>query len=151
MLIQELTTAQCSEVLNRSQLGHLACARHNQPYVVPIHYSYDAEERCLYSFSAIGQKVAWMRDNPKVCVEVEDIADRENWTSIVVIGRYEEIHQHPDTTGALQRAERLLQQRPKWWFPGAARTTSREPAGVVIYRIQIASMSGRRVSRSRAE
>ena len=60
----------------RTNLARLACSHAEQPYVVPISFAYDGESNCLFSFSAIGKKVQWMRENPKVCVEVEDVADR---------------------------------------------------------------------------
>ena len=34
-----------------------------------------------------------MRENPKVCLEVEEIDGKDSWTTVVVFGRYEEIHQ----------------------------------------------------------
>ena len=43
MLIHELTGDQCREVLGRAELGRLACSRFDQPYVVPIHFSFDAD------------------------------------------------------------------------------------------------------------
>jgi uncharacterized protein len=149
MVIHELTPAECTAVLNRAQLCRLACARHDQPYVVPIHFSFDADRQCIYSFSTIGQKIQWMRENPKVCLELDDIADKDHWTTVVVVGRYEEIHQSPDEAGARRRAEELFQQRPEWWLPAAARTPLREHPDVVIYRIAIERVSGRRAARER--
>ena len=77
MLIHELTPDDCRELLARSSLGRLACARFDQPYVVPIHFSLDAERSCVYAFSTVGQKILWMRENPQVCLEVEEIRDKE--------------------------------------------------------------------------
>lgn len=149
MLIRELSADQCAEILKRSELGHLACARHNQPYIVPIHFSYDAEERCLYAFSGAGQKIQWMRDNPKVCVEIEDIADKNNWTTVLVFGEYQELEDTPDEAGARRRAQELFQARPEWWYPAASRTDRREHHAMVIYRIRVDRMSGRRAARNR--
>jgi nitroimidazol reductase NimA-like FMN-containing flavoprotein (pyridoxamine 5'-phosphate oxidase superfamily) len=147
MLIHELSAAECFEVIGRTHLARLGCARDNQPYIVPILLSFDAEHRCLYGFSAIGQKIDWMRDNPKVCVELDDISDKDHWTTVIVLGRYEEIHSVPDEAIARRRAEQLFRQRTEWWFPGAARVASRAPKDVVVYRIQIDRVSGRRASR----
>jgi nitroimidazol reductase NimA-like FMN-containing flavoprotein (pyridoxamine 5'-phosphate oxidase superfamily) len=149
MLIHELTAEECADVLEGTAVGRLACARDNQPYIVPIHVSYDRERHCLYAFSAIGQKIAWMRENPKVCLEVEEIADRDHWCTVVVIGRYEEIHQSPEEADARRRAEMLFQSRREWWLPGAAKVASRQRHEVVVYRIRIDKMSGRRAARDR--
>ena len=93
MLIHELSPNECAEVLGRIDLGRLGCARFDQPYIVPIHFSFDAERNCVYAFSTIGQKIEWMRENPKVCLEVDEIDDKNHWTTVLVTGRYEEIHQ----------------------------------------------------------
>jgi nitroimidazol reductase NimA-like FMN-containing flavoprotein (pyridoxamine 5'-phosphate oxidase superfamily) len=150
MLIHELTYNQCCEVLGRSELGRLACSRLDQPYVVPIHFSFDAERNCVYAFSALGQKVQWMRTNPKVCLEVEEIEHRESWTTVVVFGRYEEIHHAAAEGEARRRAEQLFKERGRWWLPAAARVSGRDAHhDVVVYRIQIEHLTGRRTTRSR--
>ena len=89
MRIRELTGLECSDILQRSELGHLACARHDQPYIVPIHFSFDNQRQCLYAFSTVGQKIQWMRENPRVCIEVEDITDKNYWTTVLIFGIYE--------------------------------------------------------------
>jgi uncharacterized protein len=148
MLIHELTAAQCQEVLGRTTLGRLGCARDDQPYIVPILLHFDLAEKSLYSFSTIGQKIEWMRANPKVCVEVDEISDQFHWTTIIVFGRYEEIGNSKDESNARRRAHDLFQQRPEWWLPGGGKLTSGEEHGTpVLYRIRIDTMSGRRAAR----
>jgi len=149
MLIHELTRSECLEVLQRAQIGRLGCARYDQPYVVPIHFSFDTEQECVYGFSAVGQKIEWMRQNPKVCLEVEDIADRDHWTTVLLVGRYAEIDQSPEQAPARRRAEQLFQQRREWWLPGAAKVATREHHDIVVYRIEIVRLTGRRASRER--
>jgi nitroimidazol reductase NimA-like FMN-containing flavoprotein (pyridoxamine 5'-phosphate oxidase superfamily) len=147
MLIHELTPKECADVLLRNHLGRLACAKDGQPYVVPIHFSFDLERGCAYGFSAVGQKVQWMRDNPKVCLEVEDILDRDHWQTVVAMGRYEEIQDSPEEAEARMRAQERFQRRPEWWLPAAAKVGSRQPHAVVVYRIHIDRVTGRRASR----
>jgi hypothetical protein len=36
----------------------------------------------LYSFATIGRKVEWMRANPLVCVEVDEIVSRQKWQTV---------------------------------------------------------------------
>lgn len=147
MLIHELTAHQCLEILSRTTLGRLACARGDQPYVVPINFSFDAERRCLYGFSTVGQKIAWMRENPKVCVEVEEIGDKHRWTSVLVFGRYEEIQDSAGDAVIRRRVWEHFQQRPEWWMPAAAKLPERERHAMVIYRIEIDRLTGRRAAR----
>jgi uncharacterized protein len=71
MEISEMTTEECSLLLTRASVGRLGCSFENQPYVVRINFAYDSGY--LYVFSTFGQKVKWMRANPKVCVQTDQI------------------------------------------------------------------------------
>jgi hypothetical protein len=61
MLIHDLSAEECGRVLTAADLGHLACANHGEPYVVPIHLAFDAERRCVYGVSAIASGCAPIR------------------------------------------------------------------------------------------
>jgi uncharacterized protein len=145
MVIHDLTPAQCRELLARTHLGRLACAKADQPYITPIFFHYDGDEDAVYGFSTLGQKIDWMRGNPKVCVEVEEVVSQFNWTTVLVFGRYEEIHE----AGAVRdRVKALVAQHPNWWLPGAAKLTgSPEHHVPVVYRIRVDRLSGRRATR----
>ena len=94
-----------------------------------------------------------MRQNPKVCVEIEDVADKNHWTTVLAFGRYEEMGDSPVDRAARNAAEQLFSKRPEWWLPAAAKVGSREQErhAMVIYRIQIDRMTGRRAFRDRAQ
>lgn len=147
MLLRELSTEQCIDLLKHTTLGHLGCALAGQPYVVPIHFSYDAERNCLYAFSALGQKISWMRENPYVCVELSDITDKNRWTSVLVFGRYEEVQDSPEYAETRKRVWELFQGRREWWLPAAAKVGSREAPPVLIFQISIDRLTGRGASR----
>ena len=142
MWIQELTRQESLEVLARTQLGRLACARGMQPYVVPIHFAY--RHHWLYSFSAPGQKIDWMRANPLVCVEADQMR-REQWATVVVFGRYEELSDTPEFRDERSLAFNLLQHRAMWWEPGGAKEIPDGTPTVVpiFYRIKIEQITGR--------
>ena len=89
MEINEMTSEECSAFLERASLGRLGCSYENQPYVVPIHFAY--EDTYLYGFSTFGQKVKWMRANPRVCVQTDEIQNQGEWISVIVYGEYEEL------------------------------------------------------------
>ena len=147
MLIRELTPQDCREIIRGTQVARLACAHHDQPYVVPVSYSFDAARDCLYCFSAVGQKILWMRDNPKVCVQFEEIHDKDHWATVLVFGRYEELLDSESDRDTRERALALFQTRDEWWLPGAAHLTASDRHAVIVYRIQIERVSGRRASR----
>jgi uncharacterized protein len=114
---------------------------------VPAFFDFDAERNCLYSFATKGQKVEWMRLNPKVCVEIDEIGDQSHWVTILIFGWFQELHDFAGERLALERARALFQQRPHWWLPGAGKLTGGvERPDPVFYRILIDNMTGRRAS-----
>jgi nitroimidazol reductase NimA-like FMN-containing flavoprotein (pyridoxamine 5'-phosphate oxidase superfamily) len=148
MVVHELTSAECREVLRLTGVARLACARGEQPYIVPVFVYYDEREHCLYGFSALGQKIDWMRANPKVRVEIERIVDRFHWATLLVFGRYEEVGDSAKDGESRRRASELFEQRPQWWLPAAGKLPSgTEHHAAVVYRIRIDRMSGRRADR----
>ena len=112
MLIHTLNKKECGELLKRLGFGRLGCASKNQPYVVPIYFAYEPDR--LFGFSSVGQKIEWMRDNPLVCVEADEVIDYDNWMSVLVFGRYEE----------------LLPQSPICCSPAACLFTTRKKSSV---------------------
>jgi nitroimidazol reductase NimA-like FMN-containing flavoprotein (pyridoxamine 5'-phosphate oxidase superfamily) len=116
-----------------------------QPYIVPIHFAY--QDDWLYSFSVLGQKIDWMRANPLVCVEADQMR-REEWTTVVVFGRYEELSDTPKFRSERTLAFNLLQERAMWWeHGGAKKMPGGAPAVVpIFYRIKIEQITGRRAA-----
>src|SRR3954470_2427411 len=149
MLIHQLTPAECRLVLSEASVARLACSHADQPYIVPISFAFDPASAALFGFSMVGKKIEWMRMNPKVCLEVEDITDRFHWQSVIVLGRYEEITDAPEHADERQRMLNVLSARSEWWLPGAARIQAHDHHAVVIYRIHIDSITGRRADRNR--
>jgi nitroimidazol reductase NimA-like FMN-containing flavoprotein (pyridoxamine 5'-phosphate oxidase superfamily) len=143
MMIQELSRQASLELLARTRLGRLACAQETQPYVVPVYCAYDNEH--LYSFSTVGQKIEWMRANPLVCVEADEVASPEQWASVVVFGRYEELPDAPEWQSARAFAHNLLKQTNMWWEPAYVKTILGgvpRPLVPVFYRIHIVQTTG---------
>jgi nitroimidazol reductase NimA-like FMN-containing flavoprotein (pyridoxamine 5'-phosphate oxidase superfamily) len=145
MLILELTNEECIEMLTRLNFGRVGCSRDNQPYVVPFHFA--QHDRQLYSVAAPGQKIEWMRANPLVCVEADEIINHDHWMSVVVRGRYEELPDTPAWKAERELAYSLLQRRNMWWEPACVRADLRvavEQAIPIYYRIHIDQVTGRR-------
>ena len=146
MLIESMTRRASIDLLARTSLGRLACAHDGQPYITPFSFAYD--DNHLYAFSTLGQKVAWMRANPRVCVEADELFTRQDWATVIVIGRYEEFTDTPEDEDRRIHAYKLLQRNPVWWEPGYARTVSagieRPINGTMYFRIHIDQISGHR-------
>jgi len=145
MLIQEMTEAECHSILTRTRLGRLACAHENQPYIVPIYFAYD--QPYLYAFTTPGQKIEWMRYNHLVCLEVDEVEDSDQWTSVIIFGHYEELQDLPPWKDPSLHALELLNKNAGWWKAGCESSRLRDPLGPltpVFYRIRIDRITGRR-------
>ena len=152
MLISEMTGEECRNLLARLGFGRLASAHQNQPYIVPIYFAY--EKNRLYGFTTLGGKVEWMRSNPLVCVEVDEVVSHFLWSSVVVLGRYEELPDTPEYTDARLQAEARLETRALWWQTAYAANQVRSgerPANAVFYCIHIDKITGRRATADRME
>jgi len=148
MVIHDLTPSQCRELLGRTHLGRLGCAKADQPYITPIFFHYDAGQDSLFSFSTLGQKIDWMRGNPKVCVEVDEIVGQYNWRTVLVFGRYEEIDDSAAGRVLRTMIQPKLEAQPGWWLPGAAKLAGGQEHHVaVLYRVRIDRLSGRHAAR----
>lgn len=180
MIIEEMTRQECFHVLKSTRLARLACAFQNQPYIVPVYLAFHGppeEEPCFFGFTTPGQKVEWMRANPLVCVEVDEVKSFNDWVSVVVRGRYEELAQAqqndparlPARSNALQRssvadetiegaeksqvAHDVLQTTGIWWEPGVAAWKARSQGSDVdsftmtYYKIHVDDVTGHRAIR----
>ena len=147
MLINEMSAEECRDLLARVGFGRLASAHLNQPYIVPIYFAYDRDR--LYGFTTLGRKVEWMRSNPLVCVEVDEVVSRRRWSSVVVLGRYEELPDTPEYGEARLQAERRLKKRALWWQTAYAAGQARSgphPSKAIFYCIHIDEITGRRAT-----
>jgi uncharacterized protein len=145
MLIKNMTAKECSDFLARIHFGRLGCTLDNEPYVVPIYFAYHAD--LLYAFSTVGRKIEWMRVNPKVCVEADELTDHFHWTSVIVSGHYRELPDTPEFSSERRTAQLELERHMLWWQTAYAAEQLRapsEPFAPLFYSIRIASMTGRR-------
>lgn len=97
MFVRVMSREECQGVAAAGDLARLACCRDDQPYIVPITYAQSGNR--LYCFSMPGQKIDWMRSNPKVSLQIAEFASNRQWKSVVVTGRYQEL---PATQGCHQ-------------------------------------------------
>jgi nitroimidazol reductase NimA-like FMN-containing flavoprotein (pyridoxamine 5'-phosphate oxidase superfamily) len=111
---------------------------------VPVAFSYEPD--CIYIFSTVGKKISWMRQNPKVCLQADEIGNRSTWLSVIVTGTYLELSEPQYSTQRKNAREQLAQYSQWWQNPLAERReqTSDLSAEPVFFRIDIGSMSGLR-------
>jgi len=151
MIINEMTETECGAFLANASLGRLGCSFDNQPYVVPVYFAYEPDY--IYVLSTFGRKIEWMRANPKVCVEVEEIENQSQWMSVIVSGRYQELPE-PQYTDERKHAEKLLGKRHQWWQNALGERQVKLGEDLIdplFFRICVDSMTGLRAVDESAE
>ncbi|MBA8903139.1 pyridoxamine 5'-phosphate oxidase family protein [Phyllobacterium sp. P30BS-XVII] len=150
MIIREMNQYEIMELLEKTaKVGRLGCSHEGQPYVVPLNFVYRLG--FLYAFTTFGKKIEWMRDNPKVCVEFDHIYATNDWQSVVITGRYEELTQAPEHMEARNQAFSLLSKRAEWWQPAYVNTVIRDHSRAlepIYFRILVEEKTGHRAVKS---
>jgi uncharacterized protein len=152
MLIRDLNNQECRDLLTRLGLGRLACAQNNQPYIIPVYFAYEPDR--LYGFATRGQKIEWMRSNPLVCIEADEVRSHFEWRSVIVLGRYEEYPDSVQYKESRAQAQAVLEKRFLWWQTAYAANQARgtgHPAAPVFYCIHIEEITGRSASPDQTE
>lgn len=146
MIINQIAEKECRAILARASIGRLGCSLNDQPYVVPIYFAYEADY--IYALSTVGQKIDWMRANPKVCMQVDEIASQSQWVSVIVSGTYQELP-GPEDSPERNHARKLLEKQHNWWVNALAERRATvddlfiEP---LFFRIHVVSMTGLRAT-----
>jgi nitroimidazol reductase NimA-like FMN-containing flavoprotein (pyridoxamine 5'-phosphate oxidase superfamily) len=141
MPISEMSEADCRAVLAHASVARLGCSRDGQPYVVPVYIALDG--RYIYVFSTFGKKIKWMRENPKVCLQADNIRSRSHWSSVIAYGRYEELNES-EYAEEREHGRKLLEKRHKWFLNAIAvrRIDLAEWVSPLFFRIEIDSLTG---------
>jgi len=82
--VEDLSESEITEILSRVGYGHLACCRDNRPYVMPIHYAYG--DGNIFIYTTEGKKFEIIKENPNVCLQIEEVNDNQHWQSVIVDG-----------------------------------------------------------------
>jgi nitroimidazol reductase NimA-like FMN-containing flavoprotein (pyridoxamine 5'-phosphate oxidase superfamily) len=144
MQIDELNETECREILSRASSARLGCSLNDQPYVIPVGIACEADY--IYVFATMGQKIKWMRSNPKVCVQIDEIKSQSDWVSVIANGEYQELPE-PQFEHARAHARALLQNRHHWWLNAMAERRIRlrdEEIKPLFFRIRVSSVTGLR-------
>ena len=90
----------------------------------------------------IGQKIEWMRKNPRVCVEVDEIAGKDKWTTVPGLrAATRKPERSPEGRRRRENARNgCFQARQEWWLPGAGKVPSSKHHEMVVYQIEIDRM-----------
>lgn len=138
---RELSGGEIEEFLRGQRIARLGCHSDGVTYVVPLIYAY--KNGLVVAVTTEGRKTSMLRDNPRVCVEVDeyDADGKGSWRSVIAQGTYEELSDEE-----IEPALALMRER---FARTAGRTAESRQLGpdVVVLRITLEEVSGRTVER----
>lgn len=147
-MIKNLEASACLKLLDSYYIGRLAYIYGKSPYVVPVTYFHQTEEKCILGYSANGHKIAAMKKNGDVALQVDDIQSIQKWRSVLVHGRFEELegstakkYVHKFAEGVQNTIVKTNGAKPKF----IQDFTSRLQKGTIpiVYRIHISDITGK--------
>ncbi len=147
-MIKDLELEKCLKILGNNYLGHLGYISGKTPFVIPITYFYDAENKCILSYSTNGHKIDAMRRHEHIVLQVEQMKTIQDWTSIQVHGTFEELegsaakkYLHKFAQGVQSAVERINDEKPKFIGDFSSRLQEREMP--IVYRMNINDITGK--------
>lgn len=147
-MINNLELSKCLEMLSNNYIGRLAYISGKKPYLVPITYFHDAEEKSIISYAAEGHKIQAMRNDEYVTLQVDNIESIQNWRSVQAQGRFEELtgstakkYLHRFAEGVQDTIKRSKGGYPKFIQDFSARLQNEKIP--VVYRINITDIIGK--------
>ena len=136
-MITMLNNQDAGKVLQSARVARLGCIVNGEPYVVPINYNF--EDDCLYSHSLPGTKIDGLRENPRACVQVDEIESDLHWRSAIAFGKFEEITKQKERGEVLAK---LLRRFPMLTPVESSLTADGCAPEVIVFRIKIDRVTG---------
>lgn len=146
--IRSMKTSECIQLLGEQYIGRLAYISGGTPYINPITYFHDAEEKCILSYSAPGYKMEAMARYGEVALQVDDIKSIHHWRSVLVHGNFEELegstakkYLHRFAEGVKRTFAQNEAETPKFIQDFSSRVQERKIP--IVYRIHITDIVGK--------
>ena len=136
-MIKMLSDDEARNLFHKARVARLGCIVNGEPYVVPINCHLDGDH--LYSHSLSGAKISGMRENPRACVQVDEIESDLRWRSAIAFGKYEEITKSNERADVLTG---LLRKFPLLTPVESAIAIDGSAPEVIVFRIKIERLTG---------
>ena len=136
-MIKMLSNDEARRLFQRARVARLGCIVNDEPYVVPVNCHLEGDH--LYSHSLPGLKISGMRENPRACVQVDEIESDLRWRSAIAFGKFEEITTRDERADILGK---LLRKFPMLTPVESAIAIDSTSAEVIVFRINIERLSG---------
>jgi hypothetical protein len=138
-MILEMPPSEIDVFVVSQKVGRLGCHVGGETYVVPVIYAWDAG--CIYVYTTEGKKVDMLRENPRVCFEIDEHQPTGAWRSVIVQGMFEELR-GDDAALALRIISERVSSNRNTERGNDDRGEGRTP---VAFRINTVEVTGRKV------
>ncbi|HEU4834609.1 MAG TPA: pyridoxamine 5'-phosphate oxidase family protein [Pyrinomonadaceae bacterium] len=136
-MMRMLTDEEARQLFRSAHVMRLGCIVNGEPYVVPINCHLEGDY--LFSHSLYGMKIAGLRENPRACVQVDEIESDLRWKSAIAFGTFEEVNKSSERADILTK---LLRKFPMMTPVESAITIDGASPEVVVFKIKIDRLTG---------
>jgi nitroimidazol reductase NimA-like FMN-containing flavoprotein (pyridoxamine 5'-phosphate oxidase superfamily) len=137
-MILDMSPNEIDEFVLSQRVGRVGCHVGGETYVVPVIFGWDGN--CIYVYTTAGKKVDMMRENHRVCFEVDEYLTSGGWRSVIAQGVFEEL-EGDDALRALQ----IITERVSANREGGSSRPRGEGRTPVAFRIRTNDVTGRKV------
>ena len=136
-MMKMLSDDESRHLFHVARVARLGCVVRGEPYVVPINVH--LEDDYLYSHSLPGLKISGLRENPRACVQVDEIESDLHWRSALAFGAFEEITKPGERADVLGK---LLKKFPMLTPVETMIAIDGVAAEVIVFKIRIERLTG---------
>lgn len=145
-MLGKLTSTQINNILSSQSVCRLACTDGKKPYVTPVTYAYDG--KFIYGQTQEGTKLSILRKNPNVCLQMDIMNSMNNWQSVLVYGKFEELKNKAADTAREYLFDKVLTLMTSstihnFEHEGATKVDDNNRIKSIMYRIKIKEITGR--------
>ena len=136
-MMKMLSNDAARHLFHEARIFRLGCVVNGEPYVVPINCHLEGDY--LYSHSLYGLKISGLRENPRACVQVDEIENDLHWKSAMAFGKFEEVTKSSERADILSK---LLGRFPMLTPVESAIAIDGSSPEVIVFKIKIERLTG---------
>ena len=136
-MMKMLSNEDARRLFHEARVVRLGCIVNGEPYVVPINCHLEGDH--LYSHSLYGLKIEGLRENPRACVQVDEIESDLHWKSAIAFGKFEEITKPNERADILTK---LLRKFPMLTAVESAIAIDGASQDVIVFKLNIERITG---------
>lgn len=88
-MLGKLNETEIENLLLSQSVGRIGYTDGKKPYITPVTYVYDGKN--IIGQTKEGMKLEIIRKNTNVCFEVDIMSSMDNWKSVIVSGKFQEL------------------------------------------------------------